>query len=166
MKKLFLLLWFSVTTLTAQENFTVDNDQISWQKVYETELSKQEIQEQLRQHPALSQIAENFSGTAKPTALNCEQSQAIYMRYPLQFFSNIEVKEGKYRVTVSRIEFIPEVSAEVFGIETNNNPEPWEDYAVKNSGEFRSNKMVQNSMNCIDLYLTELFKFNIQDTDW
>lgn len=88
------------------------------------------------------------------------------MRDQIKFFSTIDFKDGRYRVTVSKIELVPSTSASLFGVETTNNPVPYEDYQVKKNGELRTGKMFRNSRKCLDKFFQEKFNLMKTSNDW
>ena len=149
-----------------QHNFITENNEIIWQGVYQSELSKEDIKDLIKKDPVLTTIAEDFVGVSVPVDLDCDQTQPIFMRNQIQFFTAIDFKEGKYRVTVSKIELLPSTTASLYGVETTNNPIPYEDYQVKKNGELRTGKMLQNSRECLNKYLQEKFSLKEPSDDW
>ena len=125
-----------------------------------------EIKEILKKDSELSSLSEGLTGTSKAVKLNCEETQPIFMHDQLQFFTVLEFKEGRYRVTVNKIEIIPSTTASLYGVVSTNSPIPFEDYQVKKTGELRPGKMLQNSRNCLDQYLQEKFNFKKSSTNW
>ncbi|MGM1056053.1 MAG: hypothetical protein ACQEWG_09225 [Bacteroidota bacterium] len=165
MRALFFFLLISAGAF-GQQNFTTENNEVVWQKIYESELSKDDIKEIIEKDPVLTSVAENFIGVSVPVKLDCEQTQPIFMRDQIQYFTSIDFKEGRYRVTVSKIELLPSTTASLYGVETTNNPVPYNDYQVKKNGELRTGKMLQNSRECLNKYLQEKFNFKKSSDDW
>ncbi len=162
----FILFIFISAGAFGQEHFNIENNQIVWQKVYETELNKEDITQLLKKDPELSSIAESLTGTSNPLKLDCEQTQPIFMQDQIQYFTAIDFKEGRYRVTIKKIELLPSNSVSLYGVETSNNPVPYEDFQVKKNGDLRTGKMLQNSRECLENYFQKKFNFKKSSDDW
>lgn len=162
---LSVFLLFS-SSLLAQSNFNIFQNEVIWEKVYESSIDEKEIQQFLNRSPILQPIAATFSGNTIPKEVTCKGSQSIYMRYPVQFFTHIAFKEGKYKVRVSSIAFIPTTTAQVFGVETTTQPMAWEGFILKSSGDLKTNRLTEKSMECLDKYFLQLFNFKAEATSW
>lgn len=165
MKKLLLFIFFPIAAL-CQEPLTINNGEITWQKIYETDLSKEELKNSIKSNATLNPIAENFSGTANAVSLDCQKTIPIYLEGKIQFFALIEYKEGRYRVSVSNINVIPNQTMELWGVRETEAGKPLEDYQVRNNGEFRKNNMATNTRECIENYFVDLFYFTKVSNDW
>ncbi|MEJ6982394.1 hypothetical protein WG906_18155 [Pedobacter sp. P351] len=119
MKHIALLasLLFLTVFSFAQEsvnNFTVKDNEIIWQKVYDTPLSFQALTDVIKSSGLINniQVAENkISGELKPIDADFKAAGYSEMLTPMYVsrshiagFLNIDYKEGKYRVTLSKIE--------------------------------------------------------------
>lgn len=166
MKKTLLLLLFIPFLSFSQKQLEIENGEIIWQKVYETNLTKEEIKSSIKANPILNPILDNLSGTANPVKMECEETIPIYLEGKIQFFVLIQLKENRYRVTISNINIIPHQTVGIWGVNSSENPQNIEDYQIRNNGEFRKNRMARNTRYCIEDYLTELFKINNISNDW
>lgn len=156
---------FSVSAI-AQDNFKAESNNIIWQQVYDSNLSEDEIKAQLRSNAILSEVAGNLTGTSMPEKISCAETTPIYMRDALQYFTQIEVKEGRYRVTLSNFQFTPSVVVSFYNVETSNAPVAIEDYMLNNSGEMRTGRMHTNSRDCLNRYFQDFFSFSKVNNDW
>lgn len=159
------LVLFSISA-SAQDNFTIENNKIIWQQVYESELSDAEIKTLLKSNAILSEVSGDLTGTSRPEKISCAETTPIYMRDDLQYFTQIEVKEGRYRVTLSNFRFSPSVVVSLYNVETTNNTVAIEDYMQNNKNELRTGKMHTNSRDCLNRYFQEVFKFGKVYSDW
>jgi hypothetical protein len=104
------------TTLSAQEsvnNFLPENNQIIWQKIFETEMDFNELALKIKESGILvkPEIEENkILGQTKPIDADYkgagygEMSTPIYVaRSFFDGFAVIDFKDGKYRVTLKNI---------------------------------------------------------------
>lgn len=151
-------------------NYHLKDRLLSWSYVFESDLSKQEIQSILHADPLLNPMATNFTGQSIPTRLKCDDPVAIYFEAPLSFFANIQVKAGRYKVEISNITLFPTYTINIGSVQTSNNPEAFERYLVKNNhAELRTGSLHQTALDCLDAYLLEKFKFqeiSLQNNDW
>lgn len=165
MMKLLLFIFFPIAVFS-QETLNIEDGEITWKKVYETNLSEGEIKTSLRANSTLNPISDNFSGTSNLVSLKCEETIPIYLEGKIQFFVLIEFKENRYRVSVSDINVIPDETTEVFGVRSTEDGKALEDYQIRNNGEFRKNNMASNTRNCIENYFLDLFKFTEVSSNW
>ena len=118
--KLPLLLFFIFSTIyfnqTETENFLIENNQVVWQKIYETELSKESLVNKIRTNGKFENINVTENGlTAEIKDLSIdykgygesEMSTPMYLsRSAVKVFCMVEFKDKKYRVTFKNIKFI------------------------------------------------------------
>ena len=109
---------FAVFSLNAQtNNFSVTEDgKLIWQKVYDTEASYDEIYNLIVNNGSFSDILDNdgvITCSVKQTPVDFKSmgysrgSVAIYVStYDFTGFATIQVKDGRYRVTVENIVMI------------------------------------------------------------
>ncbi len=161
MKKLFLIAFLAPIFGFSQENsnFKAENNSLTWEKVYESDLTSEEIKDLLNKDATLHNLAEGFTGQSSPEKIKCSPTTPIYMRDKVQFFAKIEFKEGRYRVQVSKLEFTPSVTIELGGVRTSESQVPIEDYQLKKNGDLRTGKMHNNSRACLDKYFSDKFAF-------
>ena len=125
--KRFILAFAFITvcwSATAQ-NFTVKNDEIMWQGVYETQLNQKDILKSMYTINNFSNIfivdSTMITGLLKPIKFNIEDHGLRYMKTPMFLSQNmlgpaffiIEIKEGKYRVTVRDIRLTAHVNTQL-----------------------------------------------------
>ena len=109
-----------------------ENDLI-WQFVYETDLSPDEVKEYFMTSGKFEFVHDNDSsiwGNSKKKQLNRESAGVgkgslsgayALLNYPLSYFIKIDIKDGKYRVTIGNITAHPNVSLSYMGVSTNSN---------------------------------------------
>lgn len=109
-----LLLTFYSFAQESVNNFTVKDNEIIWQKGYDTPLSFQALTDVIKSSGLVNniQVAENkVSGELKPIDADFKAAGYSEMLTPMYVsrshiagFMIIDYKEGKYRVTLSKIE--------------------------------------------------------------
>jgi len=118
MKKFVFLFALISFTAVAQEtnNFKIESYELMWQYVYETDLTQEEVLQDLSTKgiwesfdmvgDELIGISSNMDANYKSLGYG-EMSVPIYVaRMFVNFHSRIEIKEGRYRVTISNIQLI------------------------------------------------------------
>lgn len=125
--KRFILAFAFITvcwSATAQ-NFTVKNDEIMWQGVYETQLNQKDILKSMYTSNNFSNIfivdSTMITGTLKPIEFNIEDYDLRPMKVPMYISQNelgpaffvLEIKEGKYRVTIQDIRLTSKVHTQL-----------------------------------------------------
>ena len=154
---LIIILCFGNMT---SQNFKAADGKITWQKVYDSELTQQQIGEIMTRDAQLAAAAANFRGRTEPVGLNCEGSIPIYMEALLDYFVTIEFKEGRYRVTASDLQLTPLNTISIYGVEDSGAPVALEKYQLRSrDGELRKNNLAMRSLECMDQYLSEKFEF-------
>ncbi|SIS30633.1 hypothetical protein SAMN05421639_101979 [Chryseobacterium shigense] len=115
MKKIFLLfVLISGFTFAQIENFVVEGSQVSWQKVYETEKSFEEIIETLKTRNSLIIKEKNensIEGEISNLIMDYRKAGHTYMGTPIilnetnkyKGFFKVEFKDGKYRATIRNV---------------------------------------------------------------
>ncbi|MBQ4913841.1 hypothetical protein J8L85_05290 [Maribacter sp. MMG018] len=103
-------------TLSETDNFQIENGQVLWQKVFETNMTKEQLIEQIKSSGQFENISENEKSlTAQINQLSMdfkgygisEMSTPMYVsRSYVEAFSLIEFKEKRYRVTLKNIKFV------------------------------------------------------------
>lgn len=103
MKLSFLLLLFSVFSLTQVNNFTVKDNKLVWENVIIT--NEANIPELIARHPRLELTNTSgniYKGTGSRIKNACP-GRLNYMEDGLSFEYEIEQKNGMYRVTVTNL---------------------------------------------------------------
>ncbi len=102
--------------LSETDNFEIENGQVIWQKVYDTDLTKEQLIGQIKSSGKFKNISENGESlSAEIDQLSMdfkgygvsEMSTPMYVsRSYVQAFALIEFKEERYRVTLKNIKFV------------------------------------------------------------
>lgn len=169
MRNFIYILFVVGFSLKAQDrgNFKVENGQIVWQKIYHTSLSEDQIKKAIQADPILNPMAADLSGTSNPVKVDCNKSLPIYMDGQVQYFGRIEVKEGRYRITVSNINIIPSMTISFMGARSGENPTPLETYQIRTRDQqLKNNSLATNTIGCLDAYFWKTFAFRLPEDDW
>lgn len=178
MKFTFLLFFTLITSYFNQnenENFLIENNQVVWQKTYETELSKETIIDKIKtsgKYENISLSEDKLTAEIKDLSIDykgygeSEMSTPMYLsRSSVKAFCVFEFKDKRYRVTLKNIKFVQKYDdalsemGEVTDIET---------FALsKKNTEFKSGFLKKPSkiLNYTFLKETE-FKNDIQNGKW
>lgn len=169
---LFILALFAtafVTTNAQEANqyniFTRDGD-IVWQKVYKTELTEQQVFDQIRTG---GNVCDVIVADGKISGLLIERSVEYaslgYTRMDVPIFLNhphggnfkLEMREGRYRVTVDHLYYVDET--------TPANKRTEFTFYVKKNGEIRL--LSNTAQKIIDNYLNRIFEVKTtEEEDW
>jgi hypothetical protein len=150
MRTLFTLTFLLLAYVgIAQHNFTLDNGQLIWQKVYET-TGGESLAIKLQETTEISGILNGkFTGKVNPQAIGVTFMQfPIYMRDEFTASASIETKPDRYRVTVQNIQFKDFSLSELM---------------LNRRGEFKN--IADNQLPMIDKYLSDYFKTETK-SDW
>lgn len=122
------------------ENFKLDEGNLIWEKVYETELSSDEILKSFKISGIIKDIdtlGNSITGTIKNLDLDykgfgkTEMNTAMYIsRSYFKSFILIEMKEGRYRITLKEMKLVQKYSD---GLSEEGEISELKDYAIKNS---------------------------------
>lgn len=172
-KNVFIL-FFWISICTAQNNFTITDNYVQWQKIYETQASAQQIKKQLLQNNNIFHVEEmgnTFIVSVKDMLIDYEGAgrksgnTSIYVQgCRFSFISTIEIKENKYRITINQIQgtynftagFITE--GEVMNLETAA--------LRKQNTEFKPS-FIKNDLAPFSYSFEKMFTFkNTTTTDW
>lgn len=157
MKTLILLL--TTTICIAQTNFTFDNDELKWEKIYQGDTSK------------LSDYLSNQSFTRPMNGLEGETNYIKIKTYnEIKAFARIDIKDGRYRVTLTEIAFAPMdvgISAGMFSV-TDREPVKLQLIAVKKkTGEVKTTGSIGKMMQEFDEYFSKVFSIKENNSnDW
>ncbi len=112
----FCSIFFFSFNLTETDNFTIENGKVIWQKVYETDLTNENLIGRIKTSGQFENISENEESlTAKINQLSMdfkgygvsEMSTPMYVsRSYVKTFVLIQFKEKRYRVTLKNIKFV------------------------------------------------------------
>lgn len=169
---IFTITGFSQNPL--QLNFKLDdNKNVIWQKVYETE-NIENVKKAITSSFFTSNLSDdNLIGQSPEVNLSSTKGVAMGAYSPYKVFIKIDLKENKYRVTVTDIVFVGMKTniggdGNVFGAALAQ-PSRLEDYAVKNkNNEFRKNGAATSLLKILNNDLDGYFTFNEQKSndDW
>jgi hypothetical protein len=164
MKKIALLLISIPALLCAQNNkpianFYLENNSVIYHHVFKDSLDSasviiQKLLAQLPVSPNINNLKEFKNGAVLTGTYEAQYANEGSPWEMIKGYFIIEVKNGRYRVTISNI------------LDNKNSPiMPFSYlYAKNNPLEWRSS--VQNDLNKLDAKFTETFKFNTAKTDW
>ena len=159
-----LVISMSITGIT--HNFKIESNNLIWQKVYDSDNSIYELYESLRQQGNYEKIyivrdevifTINFESKNELEAHGYKVwSYPSYLKPGGQFTGYLQKKEGKYRVTITNVDF-------------NFNGDLVEniDDAALKKGEMKDNARAKKVIQLFDRYFNEKFKFkNIEAQSW
>ena len=163
MKKFTFILLFITYSITAQHNFTIVNNSLQWQVIFNKDTNTN-IVDYFKKNPFTSALTftENISGISNWHQLQNKKGLPIFAYQDFKAFITIEEKEDKYRVTVTNIIFKGvEIS---FGGVTNKSEDHLEALALKNDFTIRPSKPTQNTLNALNTFFTDTFTVNVTPT--
>ena len=122
------------------ENFKIEDRKLIWQKVYETEFSKDEIIKSIKESGIIKEIEyleNSLTGTIENLDLdfkgfgNTEMNTAMYIsRSYFKSFVLIEFKENRYRMTLKEMKLVQKYSD---GLNEEGEISELGDYSIKNN---------------------------------
>jgi hypothetical protein len=114
-----------VSWSSSAQFFNILNNEVLWQGLYETQLNQKDILKSMYTSNNFSNIfvvdSTMITGLLKPIKFNIEDYGLRYMKTPMFLSQNmlgpaffvIEIKEGKYRVTVRDIRLTAHVNTQL-----------------------------------------------------
>ena len=175
---LFFILLASQAILSAQEasRFSTDGASVVWQAVYQTPLDSAEVAEALigtGKFDGIVQTKDGFTCRIIPHEVDYRGAgrkrgnTAMYiLGGDMEGRAVVQIREGRYRVTVDGMVFITKISGGVFVV---GERESLELYALNRKGEFRNNFWNEGSSPVLDYDLFSMFEIKertAQDEDW
>ena len=156
------------------ENFKNENEIFTWQKVYESELTKENIVKYFKNSGLIKdfEFSENtITGNIENIDLDfkgfgkTEMNTAMYIsRSYLKSFILIELKENKYRVSLKEIKLIQKYND---GLTEEGVISELKDYAIKNNNSDFRNIFKKNSSGILNFTFDKLFlPKNKKSNDW
>lgn len=184
MKKLILLsliIMPFINVLTAQtitdqiDNFTVEDKKVVWQKVFETDLSFNELTDKFKESGILENMDISHNkviGKTKLIKLLHNEAGFTNMGTPwyvvgyfIQPIAKIEFKDGRYRVTLTNMSLQLNQTSPVAGISEKDVIESF----VLNRDKFKS-QFTKKTSKIYDFTFNKEFDFkksqNIADDEW
>ena len=151
MKKIALFILFFVSlAATAQSNsFTVSNNKLVWENVFIS--NEANIPTLVARHTRLKITSSNtaiFKGTGTELRNSCPGTSA-FLKGSFSFDFEIEVSDGKYRVTITNLIFN---KTKKKGSKNTNA----EVYLIKD-GNLLSDETAQADLTCLDNYFNKIF---------
>lgn len=159
MKKILLIILITTTYCNAQSRFTVKENTIIWQHIYQTTATNldslliNQLQQTEATHP-LKLKDNQITGTTNWYVLNLEKPP-YWASFPISYFINIAIKQNKYRVTIKNVGFNgPEIEA--YGVRQKM------DYKLNlgalDNGKLKTKKKVTTTLQQLDQHFLEFFK--------
>lgn len=151
MKRFFgVIIFFVSLSVYGQSNsFLASNNKVVWENVFITNEAK--IPELIARHSRLKIVSSDqniYKGTATEMRNSCPETSA-FMKDAFSFDFEIEISDGKYRVTVTNIVFTKNK-----GKQAKNTTA--ESYFIKN-GELQTTGTLTADLNCLDTYFNRIF---------
>lgn len=182
MKRILLLIFiFSCINFTfaspAENNFSIKDGKLVWQKVFDTELTKNELFRYFAYNGAFEVIKEEDSTLLlqhKKAVLNFKPYKGaviMAMHSPATAQAVIQYKDGKYRVTVTDVIYHSDLSVSLRGVSTNSNTQYSLDEIAYNfkKQEYRSSfksRGYAEMMNNIFIDLFTIGELSHSDDNW
>lgn len=146
-------------------HFSVKDRIIIWQQVYESPADSAAVLDYLLGSGIFADVVEISNGvsfTIMPRSIDIQAagfkrgSMSMYISlYRMTAHGLLQMRDGRYRVTVDRIVFLAEPDT------------PLEAYALNRESEFKSIFTSMNAAQAIDSELTRLFTIQeTEDEDW
>ncbi len=159
MKQTLFFLFLSFASFAQEHHFTAERQIVTWQNSYET--TETDILKLIdKNHPKVQVDLQKSTGSGR--SLNCKcEGTSFYLDSDFNMNFEVEIKDGKYRVTVNDIIFDSEA-------ETESMNDRLEFFVLRmGQSTFHKTKQNQKNMICIDKYLTNLFLIpNSKESSW
>ncbi|AQS93883.1 hypothetical protein BXQ17_07350 [Polaribacter sp. BM10] len=165
---------FSQNPKNEHENFKLQGDKtLIWQKVYEVEVSKDSIVNVLKDFKSSSSFINkleynnfSFSGISNYSKISDMRGMPIAVKTEFNCFIKIDIKNNKYRITITDLKFKP-IEFDFGGIGINNSYRI-EDVCVRdNYPEIRKNKTARRVLTNLNNDLLNLLSLKkSKNEDW
>lgn len=179
MKKVIILIFVLMLTIfsfgqkTEFLNYKLNDDgRLQWQKIYESELSIDELESYFKSIPFTAELDRNndkLMGRSNKTKISNEKGTSMMARQMFTVFVTIDAKEDKYRVTLQDLLFDPiETSVYSGGLGISSDVSgTWEDVSVRNKHhEIRMNDASKRFLTTLQNDLNKVFKIQEVKDDW
>jgi len=179
MKRIFTLLLltsallsFSQNSKVEYENFKLqDNKDLIWRKVYELKGSKDSITKLLKESLTINSFLSNleyskysFNGFSNYTKISDLSGLPMAVYTDFNCFISIDVKENKYRISISNVKFKP-MNMNLGLVEMNTNY-VLEDISVRdNHHEIRKNKTARRVLLRLNKDFIKMLKLQLVKKD-
>lgn len=176
--KLLLFLLLITTTIYSQssyKSFQVESDgNIVFKKVFSLKEGKKESLINYLKRLSnfdISNIDNDIEGKIKDMKVNFKKygkgtGYPIFLRHSLSSDVRIQLKDDRYRVVISSIGFLDDVS--LYSLSTYKESDNFTyltEFYVKNDGTLRSSKIVKKTLDVIENQFIDLFTIKETD-DW
>jgi hypothetical protein len=173
MKKLIILIIAIISFpifSQQQHSFNYENNQLEWVKVFESSLSKSEIEQIISSKGMFKKLniednlikgeIENIKCDFETLGKSSWTTSFYIQNTNMNFSFYINFKEGRYRIILNDIKLktIDELSTGDLTIVSSNAIEPLSDYAIR-KGKFRKG-FLKSDVEIYEFTLTNLFNFN------
>ena len=181
LKNIFIIVFIISLKFFGQEkhNFKIENNQLEWQKVFESELIMTDIEKILKSKGVFKNIMseeEQISGEIEN--ISADYQGAGKRSWTTSFYVQnssisgafyIEFKDGRYRVTLNDINLktINDLSGNGVSVMSANAVQPLSNFALK-KGNFRKG-FLRADAKTFEITFTNLFdfdKYELKSNDW
>lgn len=175
MKKIIFILFICVHTIiiygqemtNENSNFIIENNEVTWIKIYDTELSKEKIIDNIKSSGKFDNIviSENkLTAIANQLSIDYASSGENIMSIPMYLSSSnlkcfiiIDFKENKYRSTIKNIKFIQKYDD---ALSKANEITDIELYALSKNNTVFKNGFMKKPLKILDYTFSKLTNFN------
>lgn len=147
MGKYILLLFISINCFSQNASFGINNKKLFWENVYIS--NEANIPQLIKRHSKLkidSTSKSIYKGHATALKNTCEGASA-YLDNEFSFNFEIELREGKYRVTITKLVFY----------ETSKNKAVGSEVYFTENGVIKQD--VYKDLECLESYFNRIFSF-------
>jgi hypothetical protein len=180
MKNISFLILFIATSINAQidtaHNFNLsENLTVNYQQIFSAEnITANDLKAQLSKQSGLKNIEiKDNQITGQIVDLKITYSKEgpaapLFLRDHFNADFTIDIKQNKYRLTLTNIVFIDRQSALAY--DTDNSEvlkTKIEDLVIKRKKQiFKTSKTIDAALNYTNIYLTKYFSYNAANNDW
>ena len=173
---LLLIFNFCLTSLFAQDtinNFRTEQDEVIWQKIFDTQLSFDDLLSHIQDQGVLESITsinDKITGDLKP--FEVDYKGAGYSRgfTPIYLLSNlftgyvvIEFKEPRYRVTIRKV-LMEKLYSD--GLSRMGTKESLNSYVIKKGKNTMKDSFKGDASKILGYNFNKLFTIKKQDDNW
>jgi len=155
-----------------ETQFQINNGNVIWQKIYETDLSFEEFVQQFKKSGVLSEIEITESGISgdikrrpfdfRAAGYKSSQVAMSVISNDITGFAIIEYKDGRYRVTAKNLKMVQKTATP---LGERNEMRELELYAIK-KGVIRNSFYNYHQAEVMDFTLQRAFELNSISNDW
>ncbi|MEJ1224071.1 hypothetical protein [Sediminicola sp. 1XM1-17] len=181
LKKILIILLVASLRLNGQEihSFKIENNHIEWQKIFESQLLKSDIEKIIKEKGIFKNITfeeelldgeiENISPDYQGAGKSSWNTSFYVQNSSISGTFHIDFKDGRYRVTLNGINLktINDLSGNGISVMTANSVQPLSDFAIK-KGEFKKGFLKADAQ-IFEITFSNLFdfdKYELKSEDW